>query len=222
MRFETEHFTRVTRDEWMNGLKKSEVVLYIYGKSGNADEAEHYRQFFPGKDVYGFDYKSQNPWEAKKEFGDMIAELSEKYNMITLIAVSIGAYFSMNADIGKFIDQAYFISPIVNLEKLILDMINWAGTSESELEKRKIIPTDFGDDLSWDYLQYVRNNKISWNVPTEILYGSNDNLQSIDTIKEFAMKESAGLTVMEGGEHWFHTDEQMRFLNQWLRTKASE
>ena len=54
------------------------VVLYIHGKGGNASEAEHYRQFFPGKDVYGFDYKSQNPWEAKKEFGDMIAELSEK------------------------------------------------------------------------------------------------------------------------------------------------
>ena len=38
----------------------------------------------------------------------------------------------------------------------------------------------------------------------------------------FVIKESAWLTVMEGGEHWFHTDEQMRFLNQWLRTKASE
>ena len=218
----TEHFTRITRDEWVNGLKKSEVVLYIHGKGGNAEEAEYYRQFFPGKDVYGFDYKSQNPWDAKKEFGDKAAELSEKYNRITLIAVSIGAYFSMNADIAKFIDKAFFISPIVNLEKLILDMINWAGTSESELEKRKIIPTDFGDDLSWHYLQCVRKNKISWNVPTEILYGSNDNLQSIDTIKEFVIKESAGLTVMEGGEHWFHTDEQMRFLNQWLRTKASE
>lgn len=218
----TEHFTRVTRDEWMNGLKKIEVVLFIHGKGGNAEEAEHYRQFFPGKDVYGFDYKSHNPWEAKKEFGDKVAELSEKYNRITLIAVSIGAYFSMNADIGKFVDKAYFISPIVNLEKLILDMINWAGNSESELEERKIIPVDFGDDLSWDYLQYVRKNKISWNVPTEILYGSNDNLQSIDTIKEFVIKESAELTVMEGGEHWFHTDEQMRFLNQWLRTKASE
>ena len=101
-------------------------------------------------------------------------------------------------------------------------MINWAGTSESELEKRKIIPVDFGDDLSWDYLQYVMINKISWNVPTEILCGSDENWQSMDTIKEFVMKESAGLTVMEGGEHWFHTDEQMRFLNQWLRTKASE
>ena len=128
----------------------------------------------------------------------------------------------MNADIGKFIDKAFFISPIVNLEKLISDMIQWAGTSESELEKRKIIPVEFGDDLSWDYLQYVRNHKIRWDVPTEILYGSNDNLQSIDTIQEFVMKESAKLTIMEGGEHWFHTEEQMNFLAHWLRMKIVE
>lgn len=25
------------------------------------------------------------------------------------------------------------------------------------------------------------------------------------------------LTVMPGGEHWFHTDKQMRFLDNWLR-----
>ena len=101
-------------------------------------------------------------------------------------------------------------------------MIQWAGTSESELEKRKIIPVEFGDDLSWDYLQYVRNHKIRWDVPTEILYGSNDNLQSIDTIQEFVMKESAKLTIMEGGEHWFHTEEQMNFLAHWLRMKIVE
>lgn len=218
----TEHFTRITRDEWLVGRKTDEVVLYIHGKGGSAEEAEHYRQFFPGTDVYGFDYQSENPWEAKKEFADKVTELSETYHKITLIAGSIGAYFAMNADIGKFIDRAFFISPIVNLEKLILDMINWAGTSESELEKRKIIPVDFGDDLSWDYLQYVRTHRISWGVPTEILYGSADNLQSIDTIQEFVMKESVNLTIMEGGEHWFHTDEQMRFLDQWLRAKLSE
>ena len=218
----TEHFTRITRDEWLAGRKTDEVVLYVHGKGGSAEEAEHYRQFFTRTDVYGFDYKSENPWEAKKEFTDKVTELSETYHKITLIAGSIGAYFSMNADIGQFIDRAFFISPIVNLEKLILDMIGWAGTSESELEKRKIIPVDFGDDLSWDYLQYVRKHRISWGVPTEILYGSADHLQSIDTIQEFVMKESANLTIMEGGEHWFHTDEQMRFLDQWLRAKLSE
>ncbi|MDI9242021.1 alpha/beta hydrolase [Ruminococcus sp. YH-rum2234] len=206
----------------MAGRKTNEVVLYIHGKGGSADESEHYRQFFPGTDVYGFDYKSDNPWEAKQEFADKAAELSEKYHRIILIAGSIGAYFSMNAGIGRFIDKAFFISPIVDFEKLISDMIDWAGTSECELEKRKIIPVDSGEDLSWDYLQYVRNHKISWDVPTEILYGSNDHLQSIDTIQEFAMKEAAKLTIMEGGEHWFHTDEQMNFLDQWLRMKISE
>ena len=215
----TEHFTRITKEEWLIGRKTNEAVLYIHGKGGNAGEAEHYRQFFPGRDVYGFDYKAENPWDAKKEFTDKAAELSENYDRIVLIAVSIGAYFSMNAAIGKFIDKAFLISPIVNMEKLILDMINWAGTSERELEKRKIIPVEFGDDLSWDYLQYVRNHKISWNVPTEILYGSADRLQSMDTIQEFATKISAKLTIMEGGEHWFHTDEQMSFLDQWLQQK---
>ncbi|MDD6038311.1 MAG: alpha/beta hydrolase [bacterium] len=192
------------------------MVLYIHGKGGSADEAEHYRPFFLGTDVYGFDYQSENPWDAKKEFTEKVAELSEKYHRITLIAVSIGAYFSMNAGIGKFIDRAFFISPIVNMEKLILDMINWAGTSESELERRRVIPVEFGDDLSWEYLQYARRNKIIWDVPTEILYGSADHLQSIDTIQEFAAKDTVNLTIMEGGEHWFHTDEQMKFLDQWL------
>ena len=27
----------------------------------------------------------------------------------------------------------------------------------------------------------------------------------------------AGLTDMAGGEHWFHTEEQMQFLDDWIR-----
>ena len=27
----------------------------------------------------------------------------------------------------------------------------------------------------------------------------------------------ATLTVMKGGEHWFHTDNQMAFLDQWIK-----
>lgn len=197
---------------------KKDIVVYVHGKGGSASEAEHYKQFFK-EDVYGFDYKSENPWDAKTEFTDKFKELSDKYNRITLIANSIGAYFSMNSGIERFIHKAYFISPIVNLERLILNMIEWAGTTEQELEKKKIIPVDFGDDLSWDYLQYVRNHKICWTVPTDILYGSADNLQSLDTIKEFCSKASATLTVMDGSEHWFHTKEQMEFLDEWIGNK---
>jgi hypothetical protein len=31
-------------------------------------------------------------------------------------------------------------------------MMNWANVTEAELEHRKIIPTDFGEELSWEYL----------------------------------------------------------------------
>ena len=29
-----------------------------------------------------------------------------------------------------------------------------------------------------------------------------------------------GVTVMKGGEHWFHTEEQMRFIDDWFRSKT--
>ena len=38
----------------------------------------------------------------------------------------------------------------------------------------------------------------------------------MDTVKAFAVGCGAGLTVMEHGEHWFHTEEQLRFLREWL------
>ena len=107
------------------------------------------------------------------------------------------------------------------MEKLILDMLEWAGTTEQELERRKVIPVDFGDDLSWDYLQYVRNHEICWKVPTDILYGSADNLQSLVTIEDFCSKASATFTVMDGGEHWFHTKEQMDFLDEWMKKELA-
>ena len=64
-----------------------------------------------------------------------------------LVAQSIGFFFSMNAGIDRYIDRAYLISPIVNVEKLIMDLMSWAGVNEAELEEKKIIPVDFGDDL---------------------------------------------------------------------------
>ena len=51
----------------------------------------------------------------------------------------------------------------------------------------------------------------------EKIYGEKDNLTSIETISEFAERIGASLTVMKDGEHWFHTEEQMEFLDDWIR-----
>ena len=37
------------------------------------------------------------------------------------------------------------------------------------------------------------------------------------TITEFAEKSGAALTVMPGGEHWFHTPEQLAVVDRWQR-----
>lgn len=193
------------------------LVIYIHGKGGNANEAEHYKPLFHGSDVIGFDYKSKNPWEAQKEFSDFYDLYSKEYDSIILIANSIGAFFALSTLAGKHIDKALLISPIVDMEKLISDMMIWANISEKELLEKKEVVTDFGETLSWEYLCYVRKHPIIWNIPTCILYGGKDNLTSFETISEFAEKVGASFTVMSNGEHWFHTDEQMAFLDNWVR-----
>ena len=196
-----------------------DVVLYIHGKGGTIEECEHYKPLFKNYDVVGLDYKSNTPWEIKQEIVDMVNKLKSKYNKITIIANSIGAYFCMNSKIDKYIQKAYFISPIVDMKKLIQNMMTWANVTEKELKEQKIIHTSFGEDLSWEYLTYVRQNPIEWQAPTQILYGERDNLTDIKTITNFAKNNNIELTIMPDGEHWLHTQEQMQFLDNWITNK---
>ena len=193
-----------------------QLVIYVHGKGGSIEEADHYQSLFSGFDVIGFDYKSQNPWHAKKEFPIFYDQVTKGYDSVILIANSIGAFFSMNGFADKNITKAFFISPIVNMEKLIIDMMNWSNITEEELCNKKEIITDFGETLSWEYLCYVRKHPIKWNIPTYILYGENDNLTSKETISKFSEQVCAAITIMKDGEHWFHTDSQMKFLDDWI------
>lgn len=95
-------------------------------------------------------------------------------------------------------------------------MMMWANVTEDELCSKKAIQTDFSETLSWEYLRYVREHPIVWTVPTHILYGEKDNLTDYETVSEFASQVNATLTVMKNAEHWFHTEEQMKFLDKWI------
>ena len=196
-----------------------DVILYVHGKGGSSNEAKLYKDLFPNFDVVGLDYKTFTPWQTGIEIKEAVNSLKIKYETVILVANSIGAFFSMCADIEEDISHAYFISPIVNMEKLIEDMMNFANVTEEELRQKGVIQTDFNEELSWKYLCYFRNNPVKWKVLTDILYGSNDNLTSIDTMRAFVNEHNASLTIMESGEHWFHTDEQIQFLKDWIREK---
>ena len=193
------------------------ALLYIHGKGGHADEAEHYKPLFPHCHIAGLDYQGNTPWETKDEFVQAYRRLADQYGSVGVIANSIGAYFAMNALANMEMERAFFISPIVDMEKLITDMMRFSGVTEAALREKKTIETAFGETLSWEYLCYAREHPPVWKTPTNILYGENDNLTSFETISAFAERCHASLTVMKNGEHWFHTDEQIKFLDHWIR-----
>ena len=196
------------------------AIIYIHGKYGTAEEAEHYKKIFNEADIIGFEYTSEYPGDFQKELSIFIDNIYAKYKKISIIANSIGAYFIMVSLTNKHIEKAFFISPIVDMEKLITNMMFLENITEKELYKKKEIKTSFGETLSWEYLTFIRKNPIEWNIPTYILYGEKDNMTSYETILNFVNKTKANLTIMKGGEHWFHTDEQMEFLDNWIKNLA--
>lgn len=191
-------------------------IVYIHGKGGTAEEAAHYRPLFQDCDVIGFDYAAQFPWEAKEEFPAFFREISGSYGSVEIIANSLGALLALYSLSEQEIRRAYLISPVVDMEKLIVDMMGWGAVTEDMLKEKQQIKTPFGETLSWKYLCYVRENPVVWKIPTHILYAQLDHLTSYETIAGFAERTGASLTVMSAGEHWFHTREQVQFLDRWI------
>lgn len=214
------------------GEKADKVYLFVHGKMGCKEEAEDFAKIVCpfGFQVVGIDLPEHGsrknskekllPWIVTEEIQKVYQYMKEKWSCIRLTANSIGAWLSMLALKDEPIEKAFFVSPIVDMENLIKNMLSWAGCDEEELKEKGEIPTDFGETLSWEYLCYVRTHPISWTVPTEILYAENDNMTSKSVMDSFVKRSGAVLTVMKNGEHWFHTEEQLAFLHGWEKEKA--
>lgn len=152
-----------------------------------------------------------------KDLKQIIEYAKSNYDEINLWACSMGAYFSLTAYKDEDIKQCLFLSPVVNMKIIIDNMMIWSNTTENELKEKQEIKTDFGQTLYWDYYEYVKNNPITnWDKSTYILYGSKDNMQNENIIRNFADKFNCNLTILKNGEHYFHTEEQLKFYKEWL------
>ena len=139
-------------------------------------------------------------------------------NNISLFACSMGAYFSLLAYRDLSLNQCLFLSPVLNMELIINNMMSIFKVSKERLKTEKEIETPIGQTLYWDYFCYVKSHPIeAWDKPTMILYGSDDNLTDIHVVSEFVKRHNCMLNVLDHGEHYFHTEEQLLYFRQWLK-----
>ncbi len=203
------------------GKKSEKVCIFIHGQGGNKEEAEFLSKIICEKEwqILSIDlHSSFLPWNVVPELKEVIKYVEENWKEKILYANSIGAWFSLLSFTETDFKKCFFVSPVLNMENLIKKMMLWAGVTEERLEKEKLIPTSFGQTLSWEYLIYAKENKTDyWKSPVYILYAENDNLIEYETIKEFSEKFTSDITIMKNGEHWFHTSEQLNFLTNWLK-----
>lgn len=211
------------------GEPSERLYLYVHGKMGCKEEALDFaeRACPAGYQVLAIDLPEHGqrkgrtekllPWVAEPELQAVYRYAAARWPEVSLRATSIGAWLSMQALQRMPLEKALLVSPVVDMEDLITHMMQWADVTGAQLEAKGEIPTTFGETLSWPYLCWVKEHPICWKVPTQVLYGGKDNLTSRPVIEAFCDKSSATLTVMEEGEHWFHTELQLAVLQEWER-----
>ncbi len=212
------------------GSLSNRVFIAVHGDQSNkadeiieifAEEAAH-----KGYQTLSFDLPEHG--DRKKEsrlckVQNCVEDLAEvmRYahtisDSISLFGCSIGAYFSILTYKDEPIRQAVFLSPVVDMKRIIDNIMKWFNVSENQLKEEHKILTPI-KTLYWDYYKYVVEHHVEWNKPTALLYGEKDELCEFVYVSDFAKRSYADMTVFDEGEHYFHTDEQLKFLRQWLR-----
>lgn len=209
------------------GEDSNRVYVNVHGKMSRKEFAESFAAIAEtkGYQTLSFDLpehgertdsKRCDVWDGVSDLRTISDYAFANWERVSLYACSIGAYFSLNAYNTMPFEKALFQSPIVDMERLVKNMMLWSGVTEAELESKKEIPSPV-DTLRWDYYQYIISHPITqWNIPTAILYGGKDNLQPEESVRAFAEKFGCSLTVSENSEHPFMAQSDALIVENWL------
>ncbi len=208
------------------GEESDKAYLFVHGKMSSKEAAENFANIAEqkGYQTISFDlpqhgeriYESDrcDIWNGVRDLSVVGDYVFENWKEVSLFGCSVGAYFSLNVYNTYDIKKCLFQSPVLDMEYLIKQMMTWFDVSEELLEREQEVDTPI-DILSWEYYQYVLEHPVEkWSVPTSILYGGKDNLQSLEVVKNFMDRFSCRLTVAEDSEHSFIGDEDI--VEEWL------
>ncbi len=166
------------------------------------------------------------PWNIPNGISDLETILDYVKGLgeeISLFGCSLGAYFSLIALKTYPFRQTLFLSPVVNMVHLIEGMMKAEQVTADELKKKEIIKTSFGEQLEWEYYEYVKTHPVfEWKSRTSILCGGSDEMILKGDILDFCSRFSCRLEIMEGSGHFFHTERQLEFLRKWITDEVTD
>lgn len=117
------------------GKRSRKVYLYIHGKNGCKEEAERFANTAcsAGWQVLAIDLPEHGarrdrpeqllPWAVVPEIQAVYARMQPVWPHIRLYGVSIGAWLAMQALRAEKLEKALLVSPVVDMETLILSMM---------------------------------------------------------------------------------------------------
>ena len=210
------------------GKPSKKLYIHVHGKMSRKEYAGQFAEIAGSKgfQTLSFDLPEHGErtdtayrcdvWNGMHDLRVIAEYAFAGWENVSLFACSLGAYFSLNTFADKLFEKCLFQSPIVDMKWLVQHMMLWSGISEKELEEKQEIVTEI-DTLRWDYYQFILSHPvIRWPFPTAILYGTKDDLQPITSLREFADKFGAELTVSPQSEHPFMAPEDQKIVEKWL------
>lgn len=179
------------------GEKKEHVFLFVHGQGGNKEEAISFAKIAVplGYQVIGIDLSVMDmPWTVLPKLLEVKEFLKEQYSSISLRANSIGCWYSLLAFENEKIEQALFVSPILDMKRFI----------EGMEEK---------DEMYYEWV--VLHQIAHWSNKTYILRAEKDLVVSDKVNKTFIDQFMCNVMTLKDGEHWLHTPEQLSSLRRW-------
>lgn len=212
------------------GAPADRLIIAVHGIMGSKEDFELLAEEagIKGFQVLSFDLPEHgdrknedyacNPPNGIKDLTTILNYARGLSSRISLYACSLGAYFSLLAFQNESFEQCLFQSPVVDMQRLIVNMMQAAGVSEDRLQAEKVIDNSYGPRFEWEYYSYVKAHPIQkWEKPTTILMGSEDEVSEVDAVKTFASRFDAGLQLLEGSKHYLHTEEEVVEISKWMR-----
>lgn len=215
------------------GKESNRLFIHVHGKMSRKEHAEGFAALAEsrGWQTLSFDLPEHGErsdaarldiWNGVHDLNVIADYAFRHWDHISLYACSLGAYFALNAYPDRLFEKCLFQSPIVDMQWLVEQMMQWYHVTPERLQKEGEIDTPI-DPLRWDYYQYILQNPIQkWPFPTSILYAQHDDLQPFEAMRLFSERFGCPLTVSPDSGHAFMDAGDELVVNKWIETALDE